>query len=234
MFRDVDILEWISSHLQLTARDLVLDVAGGTGQLGRHLAKTAAFAIVVDLTPEMLREGVEAARRASCGNVVFVEGDATRLPFPDAQFDLVASRFALHHLDDGALAAREMARVCRPGGTVAIIDMVSEPGAAGLRHNELERLRDPSHARAPTEEGLIAILVEAGADAEIRSVRRQQMPVEPWLDQAKPGEGERQAVIALLRAEIDGGPPSGMRATLDDEGGLLVEQRWLIAAGPRS
>jgi ubiquinone/menaquinone biosynthesis C-methylase UbiE len=116
LFRAVDILEWIGAHVPVTAADVVLDVAGGTGQLARHLARSAAFAVVVDLTAEMLQTGARSAHDAGDRNVVFVEGDATRLPFASEQFDVVVSRFALHHVDDVAAAGREMARVCRPGG----------------------------------------------------------------------------------------------------------------------
>jgi ubiquinone/menaquinone biosynthesis C-methylase UbiE len=233
IFRAADILEWIGAHVPVTAADTVLDVAGGTGQLARHMARTAAVAVVVDLTAEMLHTGARAARDAGDRNVVFVEGDATRLPLPDEQFDVVTCRFALHHIDDVAAAVGEMARVCRPGGTVAIIDMVAEPGEAGRRHNELERLRDPSHARAVEEPELIAVLTDAGVRASVLADRRQALPVGPWLDQSGPGDAERERVLAALHDEVDGGPPTGLHARRDDEAGLVIEHRWVIAGGVR-
>jgi len=233
VFAAGEILDWICEHVAVGASDIVLDVAGGTGQLGRRLALRAAFALVIDLTPEMLREGARAARQQDAGNVVFLAGDATQLPFADEQLDLVVSRFALHHITDAARAAAEMARVCRRGGTVAIIDMACEPGESGRRHNELERLRDPSHARALAEDELSGILIQAGVSAGTVGERRQRMPVTPWLDQAQPAQRERQRVLAALQAEIDGGPASGLRAG-EEEGGLRIEQRWLIVAGERA
>ena len=232
LFRATDILEWIGAHVPVTAADNVLDVAGGTGQLARYLARSAALAVVVDLTAEMLRTGARAARDAGERNVVFVEGDATRLPFVDEQFDVVVCRFALHHVDDVGAAGREMARVCRPGGAVAVIDMVAQDGEVGRRHNELERLRDPSHARALEEVELVAILADAGVRASVVAERRQDLRVGPWLDQAAPGEAERERVLAALQAEVDGGPPTGLRAR-HDEGGLVIEHRWLIVGGVR-
>ena len=233
LFRAVDILEWIGAHVPVTASDVVLDVAGGTGQLARHLARSAGFAVVVDLTAEMLQTGARTAHDAGDRNVVFVEGDATRLPFASEQFDVVVSRFALHHVDDVAAAGREMARVCRPGGTVAVIDLVAQGGAAGARHNELERLRDPSHARALEEPELVAVLADAGVGAAVVAERRQEMPVAPWLDQSAPGEAEREHTLAALEAEAEGGPPTGLRARRN-EAGLVIEQRWLIVGGIRS
>jgi SAM-dependent methyltransferase len=232
IFRDTEILEWIGAHVPVTPADSVLDVAGGTGQLGRHLARSAAMAVVVDLTAEMLRTGARAARDAGDRNVVFVEGDATSLPFVDGQFDVVVCRFALHHVDDVPAAGREMARVCRPGGAVAVIDMVAQDGEVGRRHNELERLRDPSHARALGEAELVAVLADADVRASVVAERRQALPVVPWLDQAAPGEAERERVLAALRAEADGGPPTGLR-TRYDEAALVIEHRWLIVGGVR-
>ena len=110
----------------------MLDVAGGSGRLGRYLAERASFAVIADLTPEMLAAGAASAAEDGARNVLFAEGDATRLPFADAQFDVVVSRFAFHHLDDPGLGVREMARVCRPGGLVAVIDMAAEDSGVAL------------------------------------------------------------------------------------------------------
>lgn len=264
-FGDRQVLDWIAAHVPVGPSDVVLDVAGGAGHVGRHLAARAAFAIVVDLTPEMLQAGAAAVRDEARRNVVFVEGDATALPFAGGQFDVVVSRFAFHHIDAPGRAAAEMARVARPGGTVAVIDMVSEPGEPGARHNELERLRDPSHTRALEEAELLAALAAGGVEAAIAAERRQRLPAVPWLERAASPDAPRERILAALRAEADGGPPSGMHAAWrgpaggassagregaprrtplgDDpsgrrEGppsgdGLTVEQRWVIASGPR-
>jgi SAM-dependent methyltransferase len=227
-FGDRDVLEWIAAHVPVAPTDVVLDVAGGAGHVGRHLAARAAFAVVVDLTREMLAAGVAAGQR----NVVFVEGDATALPFADEQFDVVVCRFAFHHIDEPARAAAEMARVARPGGTVAVIDMVSEPGAAGARHNVLERLRDPSHTRALEEPELLGSLAAAGVDATVAAERDQRLPALPWLERAASPDAPREEILAALQAEAEGGAPTGLRAAAQGDA-LTVEQRWVIASGPR-
>lgn len=224
-FGDRQVLEWIAAHVPVSPDDVVLDVAGGAGHVGRHLAAGAAFAVVVDLTREMLQAGVAAGRR----DVVFVEGDATALPFADGQFDVVVCRFAFHHIDEPALAAREMARVARPGGVVAVIDMVTEPES---RHNELERLRDPSHTRALEENELLEALRNAGIDAAVTAERRQRLPLMPWLERAASPDAPRERIVAAFEAEADGGPATGMHAARGSDG-LFVQQRWLIASGSR-
>src|SRR5215475_8225139 len=96
VFTDERILGWIEANTPVRSDDRILDVAGGTGALGRHLARSAASCVVLDLVPEMLAKGAAHGRR----DVLYVEGDATAMPFADAQFDLVVTRFAVHHFDD--------------------------------------------------------------------------------------------------------------------------------------
>src|SRR5689334_4966683 len=86
LFRDSSILEWIAQHVDVTPESKILDVAGGTGQLGRHLARAGRTAVIVDLTDAMLAAGLRAVQEEGRDDVVFVRGDATALPFPDAQF----------------------------------------------------------------------------------------------------------------------------------------------------
>jgi SAM-dependent methyltransferase len=229
IFRDRDILGWIGKHVPVSSTDLVLDVAGGSGPLGRYLAERAAFAVVADLTPEMLATGAAVARDEGRRNVLFTEADSTGLPFAEAQFDVVACRFAFHHFDDPALAAREMARVCRPGGLVAVIDMVAEPGEPS-RRDELERLRDPSHTRALDRDELLRVLAGAGVAAEAVSERTQAMDAGRWTDQGKPPDEARDEINAALEAEAAGGEPTGLRARRVD-GRTAIEHTYVIACG---
>jgi ubiquinone/menaquinone biosynthesis C-methylase UbiE len=226
LFRHGGILAWIAGHIDIPPGARILDVAGGTGQVGRHLAGDGATAVIVDLTDAMLAAGLRSVQEEGRDDVVFVRGDATDLPFPDDQFDVVVSRFALHHMDDPGKAIEEMARVCRPEGSVTLIDMVN----GGPRHDELERLRDPSHTRALAEDELRAALAAARREAKQEADWEQAMPVEPWLDQAKTPDEVRDQVRAALEEEADGGEPTGLRGTRTD-GGLAITQRWLLLGG---
>jgi SAM-dependent methyltransferase len=212
--------------------DVVLDVAGGSGRLGRYLAERASFAVIADLTPEMLATGAASAAEDEARNVLFAEGDATRLPFPDAQFDVVVSRFAFHHLDDPGLAAREMARVCRTGGLIAVIDMVAAGSSVANRRDELERLRDPSHTRALATDELIGLLQEAGISSEVASERHRTLDAVRWIEQGQPPEAAAREVLAALEAEADGGPATGLDATRA-EGRLVIRHLYVIAVGRR-
>jgi ubiquinone/menaquinone biosynthesis C-methylase UbiE len=232
IFRDRDLLEWIGEHVPVSDTDVVLDVAGGSGRLGRYLAERAAFAVIADLTPEMLATGAASAAEEGARNVLFTEGDATHLPFPEAQFDVVVSRFAFHHLDDPADAAREMARVCRPGGLVAVIDMVAEDDALAARRDELERLRDPSHTRALTPDELIGLMKDAGIAAELASARHRTLDAVRWIEQGQPAEDAAGEVLAALEDEAGGGGATGLEAARTDEA-VVIRHLYVIAAGRR-
>jgi ubiquinone/menaquinone biosynthesis C-methylase UbiE len=226
LFRHGGILGWIAGHVEVPPGARILDVAGGTGQLGRHLATDGATAVIVDLTDEMLAAGMRSVQDKGRDDVVFVRGDATDLPFPDDQFDVVVSRFALHHTDDPGRAIEEMTRVCRPEGSVTLMDMVS----GGEHHDELERLRDPSHTRALPEDELRAALGAVGRETKEEAEWEQALPLEPWLDQAETPDEARDRIRAAIEEEADGGAPTGLRATRTDDG-LTITQRWLLVGG---
>ena len=157
------------------AGDQVLDVACGTGALTVAVAdRVGASGSVVglDASPEML-----AVARRKPVPVEWLEGRAEALPLPDRSFDAVVSQFALMFFEDRPSALREMMRVLRPGGrlAVAVCDAVeNSPGYAAFAAL-LDRLfgkRIGDAFRAPfvlgDSERLLAICREAGiADARV-------------------------------------------------------------------
>jgi SAM-dependent methyltransferase len=99
--------------------DELLDVAAGDGNVAVPAAAAGAKVTALDLTPELFDSG--RARCAEAGvEVDWVEGDAESLPFDDASFDRVTSNFGAMFAPRHAVAAAEMVRVCRPGGTVVM------------------------------------------------------------------------------------------------------------------
>jgi demethylmenaquinone methyltransferase / 2-methoxy-6-polyprenyl-1,4-benzoquinol methylase len=96
--------------------DSVLDVATGTGLVARELIRRKGCSVVgVDQSPEMLA----AARQRVGASFAAVEGRAERLPFDDESFDALTFTYLLRYVDDPAETLRELARVVRPGGTIA-------------------------------------------------------------------------------------------------------------------
>jgi demethylmenaquinone methyltransferase/2-methoxy-6-polyprenyl-1,4-benzoquinol methylase len=96
--------------------DVVLDVATGTGAVARELIRRRGCRVVgLDQSPEMLAE----ARRRLGGDVRLVEATADQVPFADASFDALTFTYLLRYVPDPAATLRELARVVRPGGTIA-------------------------------------------------------------------------------------------------------------------
>jgi demethylmenaquinone methyltransferase/2-methoxy-6-polyprenyl-1,4-benzoquinol methylase len=103
----------------------VLDVATGTGAVARELlAQKGCTVVGLDQSPEMLAE----ARRRLPAEVKLIEARAEQLPFPDAAFDAVTFTYLLRYVDDPGAALRELARVVRPGGTVAGLEFAVPHG----------------------------------------------------------------------------------------------------------
>ena len=229
-FGDPRVLSWILANVPPDAAELVLDVAGGTGHVARAYAERSLCATVLDLTAEMLAVGKREVDAAGVRNVVFQLGEADSMPFLPGSFDLVVSRFAVHHFDDPAAVLAEMARVCRAGGRVAIFDMVVAEPERAEDYNHRERLRDPSHTRALTAEELRATMEGAGLEIGHFVERDQPLPLERWLAQTRPSDEVSAQLRAELEAELSGGAATGMRPQRrDDE--LYFTQRWAIAMG---
>ena len=227
-------LRWMVDVLAPAAHWHALDVATGTGHLARALAPRVKQVTAVDLTPAMLAEGRRLAQEAGLGNISFEEGAAEHLPYADASFDLVATRLSLHHMLDPLPAVGEMARVARPGGVVAIIDLISPDNPAlAARYNEIERLRDPSHTRALTLAELKAVLDAVGVALSDTLVRDVEAVVERWMGMTQTPAETRRTIVEALTAELDGGPPTGMRPFRRD-GELRFLHTWAILLGVRS
>lgn len=108
---------WTVGWMGLAPGERVLDVCCGTGDLSLALARSGAKPVGCDFSPAML-----ALARPKLGGIPLVQGDALSLPFPNASFDASAVAFGFRNTADWARAARELARVVRPGGTVAVLD----------------------------------------------------------------------------------------------------------------
>jgi SAM-dependent methyltransferase len=97
----------------------VLDVGTGTGVVAITAARAGARVNAIDLTPALLEAARENARIAGFSEIDWVEGDAERLPYPDASFDVVLSQFGHMFAPQPEVAIAEMRRVLEPSGRIA-------------------------------------------------------------------------------------------------------------------
>jgi ubiquinone/menaquinone biosynthesis C-methylase UbiE len=132
----------------------ILDLGGGTGQLGAGVAAVLGTqAVIADATPQML------VRVAANPHVSVTLASAQALPFPDGHFDALICSDAFHHFRNQDEAVREMARVVRPGGGVLILDL--EPKGLIRAAALVERaLREPATFMSIPQ--IIAFMAERG------------------------------------------------------------------------
>jgi ubiquinone/menaquinone biosynthesis C-methylase UbiE len=116
---------------EISTGQRVLDVAAGTGNTAIRAAETGADVVASDLTPENFEAGRREAK-AHGVELQWVEADAEDLPFGDSEFDVVTSSFGAMFAPDHRAVADELVRVCRPGGTIGMLNFTPEGLAAGF------------------------------------------------------------------------------------------------------
>jgi SAM-dependent methyltransferase len=211
--RDAASLQVLVKESGAGPRDRVLDVACGPGLVVKAFAQTAAHVTGIDLTPAMIERAREHTR--GCANVRLEVGDVTALPYPDASFTIVLSRFAFHHFPQPLAVLEEMQRVCAPGGVVMVCDLVAspEPHKAAAFH-ELEMLRDPSHARALRIEQLRGLFERTGLALRSSLITGLGFELESLLARSFPVSCDRDALRKIYHASVD-----------DDGLGLELQRR---------
>ena len=182
-----------------------LDVATGGGHTALALARQGADVTAFDLTTEMLAAAQHLAESQGVSTITYVTGDAEHLPFPNDSFDIVTCRYAAHHFPHPAQAAREWARVLKPGGRFLLGDVVAPDDAnSDTVLNAAEILRDPSHVRDHTVSQWFAMLEDAGLAVREIGVFPLRLEFASWTARMRTPE----AAAAQIRALFAGAPAS--------------------------
>lgn len=179
----------------------LLDLGCGAGHVSFHLAPLVAEVVAYDLSTQMLDVVATAARERGLGNIRTEQGAAEHLPFADASFDFVFSRYSAHHWSDVGQALREVRRVLKPGGVAAFVDVIA-PGLPLLDTHlqAVELLRDTCHVRDYSAGEWLRLVGEAGL--QVRSHARQRLRLEyrSWVERMRTPEVLRDAIRALQLA----------------------------------
>ncbi|HYE89721.1 MAG TPA: methyltransferase domain-containing protein [Terriglobales bacterium] len=181
--------------------DTVLDVACGPGILACAFARVARHVTGIDITPAMLERARALQEKQGLTNLTWRQGDVLPLPFPDASFTVVTSRYAFHHFLEPAAVLEEMARVCAPGGTVLVIDAAPAPEKAAA-FNAMEVVRDPSHTRAMPEDELAALFPAAGLPAPRVTRYRLESDMERLIGASFPKPGDDETLRRIFRRSL--------------------------------
>jgi demethylmenaquinone methyltransferase / 2-methoxy-6-polyprenyl-1,4-benzoquinol methylase len=124
--------------LALTGTERVLDLCTGTGDLAVAAARarpSAARVVGIDFAGAMLQVGREKLRKAALdGRITLVRGDATRIPLDEGVMDAITIGFGIRNVEDMEGACREMRRVLKPGGRLAILEFAvpTVPGVSAF------------------------------------------------------------------------------------------------------
>ena len=158
-----------------------LDLGCGGGHVAYRMAPHVATVTAYDLTPAML-EAVATESSSRGLHIRTQQGAAEALPFADASFDLVVSRFSAHHWRDLDAALRGVRRVLAPGGRALFMDSVS-PGYPLLDTllQTIELLRDPSHGRNYTAAEWHTALARSGFQVASTVARRLRLDFATWV-----------------------------------------------------
>ena len=184
--------------------DTVLDVACGGGLVVCAFAPHVKHATGIDMTPAMLDRARQLAAEKGVANVNWDQGDVTRLPYRDGGFNIVVTRFSMHHFLDPLAVLCEMMRVCAPAGKVVLVDMyASDDPAKAAEWNRSEKLRDPSHVRCLTLPELKAMFGSAGLPAPRVSFYELRDEIRNLLARSFPNPGDDVKLIEMYAASAE-------------------------------
>jgi len=177
----------------------VLDVATGGGHTAIALAKCVNQVVAIDITPEMLAEAKMASSQEGLSNIAFRTEDVHNLNISDCQFDIVASRFAVHHFSDVNRALREMCRVLKPGGKFYILDCSVFDGEEPEKEiNRIELLRDSSHLCSYSPRLWHQLLKELPLTIEHKFLFEELYELPRWFDRMGTDQNSREEIFRIL------------------------------------
>ena len=227
--------ERIVERVAVREGDDVLDVACGTGNAAIRAAAAGGRVVALDLTPELLAAG-RAAAAAAGASLDWTEGDAEALPFPDGSYDVVLSVLGVMFAPRHRVAARELARMLRPDGRLALCSWAVDSPLAGVFRAVARYLPPaPGFASPPwlwgSEEHVRSLFDGTGVELEFERGVADLPPfdsAEQNVEYHSRTLGPLIAVRALT--EADGRWPA-LRSELVELHDGLVSSEYLLALG---
>jgi len=211
----------------------ILDVGAGAGHASFALARGGARKVVAyDLSTDMLTVVAAQAAARRHAAIETLAGPAEHLPFADASFEVIVTRFSAHHWLDWAQALTEMARVLVPGGALVAIDVVApEVPLFDTALQTLELLRDASHVRNYRGSEWRAALLEAGFAAPKIDRWKLMLEFQSWVARiATPA-----ARVDALQAVFDALPREARDYLgVTDDYSFSIEAAWIETTLTRS
>jgi len=191
-------LQQLADMVRGHAAARVLDLGCGGGHASFTVAPHVREVVAYDLSAEMLAAVTQEAAGRGLGNLVTRQGGVENLPFENASFDFVLSRFSAHHWRDWKLALREARRVLKANGRGVFIDVVAPERPLFDTHMQaIELLRDPSHVRDYSPAEWKAALIQAGFVPGAMTMRRLRLEFSSWVERMRTPEIHVRAIRSL-------------------------------------
>ncbi|HEV2284257.1 MAG TPA: class I SAM-dependent methyltransferase [bacterium] len=181
----------------------VLDVATGSGNTALAAARRGGHVTGIDFSPALLARGEERAAGERLP-VTFCEGDAEHLPFDDGSFDVVFSTFGVMFAPDQECAARELLRVCRPGGKIGLANWTPAGFMGQLFAATARYVPSPPGLRPPvlwgTEDRLKELLGPGvmSLQTAVRHLTMRSASEETWLEHRRKYSGPNRKAIEAM------------------------------------
>jgi ubiquinone/menaquinone biosynthesis C-methylase UbiE len=202
--KDEEALKLIVDFTSAGPNDTVLDVACGPGLVVCAFAQVVRHATGIDLTPAMIERARTVQQEKGLTNVTWQVGDVLPLPYPDASFSIVTSRFAFHHFPDPHAVLTEMKRVCTPGGKVVVVDVTASPDPQkAAAYNHMEKLRDPSHVRGLPLTELEMLFQQTALPTPRKTFYRLEGEVEDLLQRSFPNPSDADKIRRIFVEALD-------------------------------
>jgi ubiquinone/menaquinone biosynthesis C-methylase UbiE len=222
---DLNAIETLARELRPEA---ALDLGAGGGHVSYTMARHARRVVAADLSREMLAAVAATARDKGLSNIETVEAPAERLPFEDATFDFVASRFSTHHWRDFEAGLREARRALKHGGRAAFVDAYAPGPALFDTHLQaVELLRDHSHVRDYTFAQWLDALAQAGFAVEACRTWRLRMDFPVWIARMRTPDENVKAIRAL---QIAASAETKAHFAIEPDGSFLLDVLMIEAS----
>jgi SAM-dependent methyltransferase len=178
----------------------VLDLGCGGGHAAFAMAPHVKEVVAYDLSRDMLDAVAGEAARRNLRNIAMRQGAVEALPFAAGEFDIVTTRFSMHHWSDLGAALAEARRVVKDTGAAILMDTMS-PGKPALDTflQAFELFRDPSHVRNYSEAEFRAALSAGGFAVTAITLRRLHIAFQPWIERMNTPPVQAEAIRAVQR-----------------------------------